>query len=176
MSVPRGVTVSDDTVALRSVPAWVDVAVAVVVVVGLMVNLPLFGYAALAAGGIGLVLWARIRVEVNETGIERAGSGVTMTIPWDDVRRIGWSADSSLMVVICAAEVQGTVPLFRLTTRILWGPTNAQRVDAVVEAIAERIPSSAKDGIEVRTVAGARGEGDNDASAIKGGRITTCDD
>ena len=176
MSLPRGMTVSDDAVALRSVPAWVDVVVGGVVVVGLMMNLPLVGYAVLAAGAIGLVLWARIRVAVDETGIERSGAGLTTTIPWDDVRRVGWSADSSLMVVICAAGIQGSVPLFRLTTRLFWGPSNAQRVDAVVEAIAERIPESAEDAIEVRTVAGTRGEGDNDSAAIKGGRITTCEE
>lgn len=176
MSALRGVTVSDDAVALRSVPSWVDVVVGGVVVVGLMMNLPPVGYAVLAAGAVGLVLWARIRVEINETGIERSAGGLTTTIPWDDVRRVGWSADSTVMIVICAAGLQGSVPLFRVTTRLFWGPTNSERVDGVIEAIAEQIPASSREKIEVRTVAGTRGDQDTDAAALRAGSITTCDD
>jgi hypothetical protein len=176
VSIPRGVTVSEDALALRSVPAWVDVVVGGVVVIGLMMNLPLIGYGVVAAAAVGVVLWARIRVEITETGIERSGGGLTTTIPWADVRRVGWSADSSLLIVICAAGLPGSVPLFRLTTRLFWGPTNAQRVDAVIEAIAQRIPASSEGSIDVRTVEGSRQGDDNDAATLKAGSIKTCDD
>ena len=176
MSAPRGVTVSEGVVSLRSAPAWVDVGVGGVVVLGLIMNLPMVGYAALAAGAVGLVLWARIRVEITETGIERSGGGLTTTIPWEDVRRLGWSADSSLLIVICVQGSPGSIPLFRVTTRLLRGPTNAERVDAVIEAIAEQIPGSGDGAIEVRTVAGTRGGNDTDAAALQAGSIKTCDD
>ena len=176
MSVPRGVTVSDEVVALRSVPAWVDVVVGGAVVLGLMMNLPLLGYGVLAAGAVGVVLWARIRVEITETGIERSGGGLTMTIPWANVRRVGWSTDSSLLVVICVEGSPGSVPLFRVTTRLFSGRTNALRVDGVIEAIAEQIPASSEETIEVRTVEGTRREGDTEAAALQAGSIKNCDE
>ena len=176
MSLPPGVTVSDEALMLRSVPAWASVGVGGAIVLGLMMDLPPIGYGIVAAAAVGLVLWARIRVEITETGIERSGGGLTTTIPWADVRRVGWSADSSLLIVICAAGLPGSVPLFRLTTRLFWGPTNAQRVDAVIEAIAHRIPASSEGSIDVRTVEGSRQGDDNDAATLKAGSIKTCDD
>ena len=116
-----------------------------------------------------MVLWARIRVEITETGIERSGGGLTTTIPWADVRRVGWSTDSSLLIVICVEGSPGSMPLFRVTTRLLRGPTNAERVDAVIEAIAEQIPGSGAGAIEVRTVAGIRGEDETDSGCTAGG-------
>lgn len=162
--------------ALRSAPAWVDVVVGGAVVLGLMMNLPLVGYAVLAACAVGVMLWARIRVEVTETGIERSGGGVTTSIPWSEVRRVGWSADSSLLVVVCVEGMPGPVPLYRVTTRLFSGSANAQRVDGAIAAIAERTPASFEETIEVKTVAGTRGEDDTDAAALQAGSIRSCDD